>query len=93
VTNYYVYYKVDLAKREALAAIVAELFDAVKKETGLNGRWLHRRDEFATYMEVFEGVRDDVAFEALLKRESERLGFSQYLQPGAARRAECFVCA
>ncbi len=93
MTNYYVYYKIDLARRDTLAAVVAELFDAVKKETGLNGKWLHRRDDAATYMEVFEGVRDDAAFESLLKRESDRLGFQQYLQPGAARRTECFVCA
>ena len=93
MTNYYVYYKVDLAQREALARVVAELFDAVKRETGLQGTWLHRRDEPSTYMEVFEGVRDDAAFEALLAGECDRLGFARFLKPGSGRRAECFVCA
>ncbi len=93
MTNYYVYYKADLARREALQRAVAELFDAVKKETGLAGRWMHRRDDPATYMEVFEGVRDEAGFEALLARESARLEFTQYLQAGGTRRVERFVCA
>jgi quinol monooxygenase YgiN len=93
VTNYYVYYKADLAKREALQRAVAELFDAVKKETGLAGKWMHRRDDAATYMEVFEGVRDEAGFEELLARESVRLEFTQFLQAGGTRRVERFVCA
>lgn len=93
MTNYYVYYKADLAKRAALERAVAELFDAVKKETGLNGRWMHRRDDATTFMEVFEGVRDEAAFEALLAREAQRLEFTQFLLAGAARRVERFVCA
>lgn len=93
MTTYYVYYKVDLSQVEALAPAVAELFDAVKKEAGIAGSWLHRRDEPSTYMEVYEGVRDDAAFEALLVRECERLGFRKFLKPGGGRRMECFVCA
>jgi len=93
LTNYYVYYKADPATLDALARAVAELFDAVKKETGLAGRWMHRRDDAATYMEVFEGVRDEAGFEALLARESDRLGFDQFLQAGGVRRVERFVCA
>ena len=91
--NYYVYYKVNLDEREALQRAVAELFDAVKKETGLSGKWLHRADDPATYMEVFEGVRDGDAFEALIARECERLTFDRFLKPGATRRCERFTCA
>ena len=93
MTNYYVYYKVDPAQLAGLAPVVAELFDAVKREAGIVAAWLHRRDEPSTYMEVYEGVRDDAAFEALLARECERLGFARFLRAGTGRRAECFVCA
>ncbi|MGE0873959.1 MAG: DUF4936 family protein [Burkholderiales bacterium] len=93
MTNYYVYYKADLSRGDALQRVVAELFDAVKKETGLAGRWMRRRDDAATYMEVFEGVRDEAAFEELLAREATRLEFTQYLQPGGTRRVERFICA
>lgn len=91
--NYYIYYKVNPGEREALQRAVAELFDAVKKETGLSGRWLHRQDDATTYMEVFEGVRDGAAFEALVARECERLNFSRFLKEGGTRRSERFVCA
>lgn len=93
MTSYFIYYKADPAQREAMQRAVAELFDAVKKETGLAGRWMHRRDDPATFMEVFEGVRDDAAFESLLVRECERIGFARFLQAGASRRVERFVCA
>ena len=78
--NYYVYYKVAPAQAEELAAKVAELFDLVKKQTGIHGRWMRRRDDPATYMEVFEGVKDEQAFEALLEREGEKLGLQRKVE-------------
>ena len=78
--NYYVYYKVAPAQAEGLAAKVAELFDLVKKQTGIHGRWMRRRDDPATYMEVFEGVKDEQAFEALLEREGEKLGLQRKVE-------------
>jgi len=91
VTNYYVYYRVDPARLAELRGAVAELFAAVERETGVRGRWMHRRDEATTYMEVYEGVKDDLAFDTLLARECERLGLARLLAPGAARRQEIFT--
>ncbi|MGH8672701.1 MAG: DUF4936 family protein [Burkholderiales bacterium] len=85
MTNYYVYYRVDSARLEELRASVAKLFAAVERETGVRGRWMQRRDDPTTYMEVYEGVRDDATFDALLEREASRLGL--------ARKVERFVCA
>jgi hypothetical protein len=51
----------------------------------VRGRWLRRRDDPATYMEVYEGVADESAFEALMEREGAKLGLE--------RRVERFVCA
>jgi hypothetical protein len=83
--NYYVYYKVPPAQVEALRPRVEALFAAVEKQFGVRGRWMHRRDDPATYMEVYEGVKDERGFEALLERESATLG--------VARKVERFVCA
>lgn len=82
--HYYVYYRVDPAQAEKLRARIERLFEAVARETGVRGRWMRRRDDAATYMEVYEGVTDDTAFEALMARETVDLGLE--------RRIERFVC-
>jgi len=85
VTNYYVYYRVDPAQLGELRVAIERLFGSIERETGVRGRWMHRRDDPTTYMEVYEGVAEDKAFEALLERETSSLGL--------ARRVERFVCA
>jgi hypothetical protein len=77
VTNYYVYYRVDKERVEGLRLSVHRLFKVIEKETGVLGRWMRRRDDPSTYMEVYEGVRDGAAFEALLERESKGLGLQR----------------
>ncbi|MGH8703842.1 MAG: DUF4936 family protein [Burkholderiales bacterium] len=93
MTNYYVYYRVDPARLDALRRAVQDLFKAIEKETGVRGRWMRRRDEPTTYMEIYEGVRDERVFEALLAHECERLGLPRLLAGGAARRQEIFIAA
>jgi hypothetical protein len=76
---------VDLARLAELRAGVARLFAAIERECGVRGRWMHRRDDPATYMEVYEDVKDAGWFEAVLERESANLGLQ--------RRTERFVSA
>jgi hypothetical protein len=85
VTNYYVYYRIDAARVGVVRVEIENLFGKIKKEFGIRGRWMHRRDEPTTYMEVYEGVRDERAFEALLERETAKLKLE--------RKIERFVCA
>ena len=85
MTNYYFYYRVDLAMLAVVRASIEQLFSVIVGETGVRGRWMHRRDDPATYMEVYEGVRDSAAFDALLDREASGLGLE--------RKVERFVCA
>ena len=85
MTSYYVYYKVDEARREVLRAQIELLFGKVREQTGVQGRWMRRRDEPSTFMEVYESVRDAAAFEAVLARESSGLGLE--------RHVERFICA
>jgi hypothetical protein len=85
VTNYYVYYRVDAGQLNALRLAVLDLFKVIERETGISGRWMHRRDDPLTYMEVYEGVKDETAFEAVLERESAKLGLE--------RKTERFICA
>lgn len=85
MTNYYVYYRVDPAQLNELRAAVEELFRVVERETGIRGRWMHRSDDPTTYMEVYEGVPAEAAFEALLQRGAAKMGLT--------RKIERFVCA
>jgi len=83
--NYYVYYRIEPAQLRQLWLLVQQLFLEVEKQTGIRGRWMHRRDDPLTYMEVYEDVKDEKAFEALLEREGAKLG--------VPRKVERFVCA
>ena len=61
------------------------LFAALERECGVRGRWMHRRDDPTTYMEVYEDVKGAARFEAVLEREGAKLGVQ--------RRVERFVSA
>ncbi len=83
--NYYVYYKLPPERVNEARSQVEALFSLIEKETGIRGRWMRRRDDPSTYMEVYEGVQDESALEALLEREDAKLG--------VPRKLERFVCA
>lgn len=85
MTSYYVYYRVEPARVEALRAQVEQLFGILEQATGVRGRWMRRRDDPSTYMEVYENVPDDRGFEAQLARAAAGLGLE--------RRVERFICA
>jgi hypothetical protein len=85
VTSYYVYYRVEPERLDAVRDGVHHLFDVLERATGVRGRWMRRRDEPATYMEVYENVADDAAFEALLAQAGGALGLE--------RHVERFICA
>ena len=83
--NYYVYYRIAPERLAELRSRVHELFEIIEKQSGVRGRWMHRRDDPSTYMEVYEDVKDERGFEALLEREGAKLGVQ--------RKVERFVCA
>jgi hypothetical protein len=80
MTHYYVYYRVSPDQIARLRSSVQALFKVVEKQCGVRGRWMHRRDDPSTYMEVYEGVLDAAAFEALLEREGPKLGVQRKLE-------------
>ena len=81
--NYYIYYKVAPERVDEMRSRVQALFAIMQDQSGVRGRWMRRRDDPSTYMEVYEGVKDAAAFEALLEREGAKLG--------VPRRVERFV--
>jgi Domain of unknown function (DUF4936) len=80
VTHYYVYYKISAEQTAELRGRVQAMFRTIESQCGVRGRWMHRRDDPSTYMEVYEGVSDAAAFEALLEREGAKLGVQRKLE-------------
>lgn len=78
--NYYVYYKLPPDRVGAAREAVRSLFGAVEKAFGVRGRWMRRRDDPSTYMEVYEDVKDEAAFEALIEREGAGLGVPRVVE-------------
>jgi len=62
----------------------------VLKRTRVRGRLLHRRDDPATWMEIYEGVADERAFDASLAAAVERCAFPSVLAAGSQRVTEIF---
>jgi hypothetical protein len=83
--NYYVYYKLSPESVADMRAKVRALFALVEEQFGIRGRWMRRRDDPATYMEVYEGIEDERAFDALLERVGATMKTS--------RRVERFIPA
>ena len=83
MTHFYVYYRVDPQQIDRIRRCVEKLFRKVKAQTNIQGRWLRRRDDPSTYLEVYEDVSDEKAFEAVLEREAASLG--------VARKTETFI--
>ena len=89
-SSYYIYYRVPaenaMRARTAVSALQRELSDM----TGIGGRLLRRRDDEATWMEIYENVQDGARFEAGLAELVERHGISALLAPGSSRKQEVF---
>ena len=83
--NYYVYYRLDPERVPLARSSVNDLFEKIEKQFGVRGRWMRRRDDPTTYMEVYEGVQDEAAFEALMETNGARIASN--------RRLERFVSA
>jgi hypothetical protein len=88
--GYYVYYRIALDQAERARGVVAALQDDVLAQTGVRGRLMHRRDDASTWMEIYESVSDEQAFDASLAAAVERCGFSGVLAADSQRVTEIF---
>lgn len=89
----FVYYRVvdpqDAVVRARVGAIQADVFAA----TGVQGRLLRRRDDPATWMEIYESVPDADRFEQALEAALARHDFAALLASGNVRHSERFVAS
>ena len=88
--GYYIYYRVAAEQSQRARTVIASLQEDVRERTGIRGRLLHRRDDPATWMEIYEGISDEQAFSASLCAAVDRCGFSGVLASGSRRVTEVF---
>lgn len=88
--QYYVYYKIDPARSAELRATVDALFEEVRAATGIRGRLQRRRDDPATWMELYADVAAGSGFDTALAAALEKSGFARL---GVPRVTEIFTCA
>ncbi len=88
--SFYIYYRVDPARASACESRIRELFEAVRKATGIEGRLMRKRGESNLWMEIYLNVTDDANFEWELAEAAGRLNVQEFLLPGTPRHLECF---
>lgn len=88
--SYYIYYRIDPAKAAACEPRVSELFESIRKATGVSGRLMRKRGESNLWMEIYLNVIDDAQFEWELAEAVGRLNVQEFLLPGTPRHLECF---
>ena len=86
---YFIYYRV--AEPAPALILVRDIQTALKAAIGVEGRLLSKRNEPATWMEVYEGVTDFEAFERCLANAVRAVDFASVLSPGSIRHVECFA--
>jgi muconolactone delta-isomerase len=88
--NYYVYYRIPADHVERARMAVEAMQRDLAARTGIQGRLLRRRDDAATWMEVYDDVSDGPQLEQALAALVEQHGLAALLVPGTNRRQEVF---
>ena len=88
--NYYIYYRVAPSEAARARAVVDAVQSALRQDTGIQGRLMRRDDYSSTWMEIYEGISDERAFDASLAAAVDRCRFSSVLAAGSRRVTEIF---
>jgi hypothetical protein len=86
----YVYYRIDLARRDAALAAADRVLRTMRNAHGVQARLLEKRGETALWMEVYAPVTDPDAFCSALEAAAQHDGLTELLAPGSFRHVDCF---
>ena len=88
----YVYYQVPKDNLASVRRAVMALLSEVQASTGVLGRLARRRDDPATWMEIYEGIVDLESFERALQETAQGHELNALLAP-SRRHTEIFIAA
>lgn len=89
--NFYIYYRVEQAHAASLEPRIHAMQSALRKQTGVAGRLLKKRDDSLLWMEIYEDVAEAGSFEDALMHAVEKYRVKQFMEAGSQRHTECFV--
>ena len=88
--DYYIYYQIGADRGADLETAVQALQADIAELTGIEGRFRRRLDDASTWMEIYEGVTDQLQFEVELGSAVMRHGLNDFLLPDTVRHMERF---
>jgi hypothetical protein len=91
MTSYFIYYRIAPSHSAELADTANTIFKEIHAATGIGGRMMRRDDSSGTWMEIYEHVADQAAFEAALAQAVARSGFDKLLAGDTKRHVERFI--
>jgi hypothetical protein len=88
--HYYIYYRIQPEFAPAIESAIQRMQLEIKAQLGIAGRLLKKRDDPALWMEVYENVAENAAFEDVLRSAESATNIAGLLDPGSKRHIECF---
>lgn len=88
--DYFVWYRVERDEPDT-ELLVRTMMARVACRAGIAPRLLRKRDEAGLWMEIYEGVADDLDFESLLAQKADEFDLGMLID--GARHVEAFCSA
>jgi Domain of unknown function (DUF4936) len=88
--SFYIYYRVADGMHAQALERVGALQRRLRMDAGAQCRLLRKRGEDNLWMEVYDRLPDEAAFQAVLGAAVNELALDEVVMPGSTRRIECF---
>lgn len=88
--HYYIYYRVAPEQTSHVESAWQRTQLEIETQSGIRGRRLKKCDDPSLWMEVYENIPKNLAFEEILSRAAAQSGLANLLAFGEKRHVECF---
>ena len=88
--HYYIYYRVQPQLSAAIESASQRIQLEIKTQLGIDARLLKKRDDPNLWLEIYENVPENSAFEDVLRMAEIASGIVDLLDSNDIRHVECF---